>query len=178
MHCLDFGESFPTHIVNTIFLQKLASIQPLTSPVKFARSPRIDPLIITDPPGTCGSNCSRCAAVSRFAAYAVESIATASSVSSYGSASAYQLGSGGAVAAVGDGCRWARSEARRRRGAAAPRAGARGDPRMETGGFPRRAAAARRPTPLQRRRRHGSSRAAPLMLREAAFLGSWRRRRG
>ena len=35
MHCVDPGESFQTHI----FLQKLASIQPRTSPVKFARSP-------------------------------------------------------------------------------------------------------------------------------------------
>ena len=34
MHCVDLGESFPTHI----FLQNLASIQPRTSPVKFARS--------------------------------------------------------------------------------------------------------------------------------------------
>ena len=41
MHCVDLGESFPTHI----FLQNLASIQPITSLVKFARSPR------TDPPG-------------------------------------------------------------------------------------------------------------------------------
>ena len=41
MHCVDLGESFPT----TIFLQNLASIQPRTSPFKFARSPR------TDPPG-------------------------------------------------------------------------------------------------------------------------------
>ena len=36
VHCVDLGESFPTHI----FLQNLASVQPLTSPVKFARSPR------------------------------------------------------------------------------------------------------------------------------------------
>ena len=41
MHCVDLGESFPIHI----FLQTLASIQPTTGPVKFARSPR------TDPPG-------------------------------------------------------------------------------------------------------------------------------
>ena len=41
MHCVDLGESFPTHIL----LQNLASIQPRTGPVKFARSPR------TDPPG-------------------------------------------------------------------------------------------------------------------------------
>ena len=33
MHCVDLGESFQTHI----FLQNLASIQPRTSPVKFAR---------------------------------------------------------------------------------------------------------------------------------------------
>ena len=42
MHCVDLGESFPTHI----YLQKSASIQPRTSPVKFARSP------CTDPPGS------------------------------------------------------------------------------------------------------------------------------
>ena len=42
VHCVDFGESFPT----SIYLQNLASIQPRTSLVKFARSPR------TDPPGT------------------------------------------------------------------------------------------------------------------------------
>ena len=41
VHCVDLGESFPTHI----HLQNLASIQPRTSPFKFARSPR------TDPPG-------------------------------------------------------------------------------------------------------------------------------
>ena len=41
VHCVDLGESFPT----SIYLQNLASIQPRTSPVKFARSPR------TDPPG-------------------------------------------------------------------------------------------------------------------------------
>ena len=38
---MDLGESFPT----SIYLQNLASIQPRTSLVKFARSPR------TDPPG-------------------------------------------------------------------------------------------------------------------------------
>ena len=38
---VDLGESFPT----SIYLQHLASIQPRTSLVKFARSPR------TDPPG-------------------------------------------------------------------------------------------------------------------------------
>ena len=39
MHCVDLGESFPT----SIYLQNLASIQPRTSLVKFARSPRTDP---------------------------------------------------------------------------------------------------------------------------------------
>ena len=39
VHCVDLGESFPT----SIYLQNLASIQPRTSRVKFARSPRIDP---------------------------------------------------------------------------------------------------------------------------------------
>ena len=34
MHCVDLGESFQTQI----FLQNLASIQPRTSPLKFARS--------------------------------------------------------------------------------------------------------------------------------------------
>ena len=34
MHCLELGESFPT----SIYLQNSASIQPRTSPVKFARS--------------------------------------------------------------------------------------------------------------------------------------------
>ena len=32
MHCVDLGESFQTHI----FLQNFASIQPRTSPIKFA----------------------------------------------------------------------------------------------------------------------------------------------
>ena len=41
MHFVDLGESFPTHV----YLQNLASVQPRTSPFKFARSPR------TDPPG-------------------------------------------------------------------------------------------------------------------------------
>ena len=41
VHCVDLDESFPT----SIYLQNLASIQPRTSLVKFARSPR------TDPPG-------------------------------------------------------------------------------------------------------------------------------
>ena len=36
VHCVDLGESFPT----SIYLQNLASIQPITSLVKFARSPR------------------------------------------------------------------------------------------------------------------------------------------
>ena len=43
-HCVDLGESFPTHI----FLQTLASTQPRTIPVKLARSPP------TDPPGALG----------------------------------------------------------------------------------------------------------------------------
>ena len=51
VHCVDLGESFPTHI----YLQNLASIQPRTSLVKFARSPR------TDPPG-----CKAVAARGRF----------------------------------------------------------------------------------------------------------------
>ena len=34
MHFVDLGESFPTEI----YLQNLASIQPRTSPVKFART--------------------------------------------------------------------------------------------------------------------------------------------
>ena len=38
MHCVGLGESFPT----SIYLQNLASIQPRTSLVKFARSPRTD----------------------------------------------------------------------------------------------------------------------------------------
>ena len=41
VHCVDLGESFPTHSL----LQNLDSIQPLASSFKFARSPR------TDPPG-------------------------------------------------------------------------------------------------------------------------------
>ena len=45
VHCVDLGESFPT----SIYLQNLASIQPRTSLVKFARSPR------TDPPGARAS---------------------------------------------------------------------------------------------------------------------------
>ena len=38
MHCVDLGESFQTHI----YLQNLASIQPRTSPVKFA-APGLNP---------------------------------------------------------------------------------------------------------------------------------------
>ena len=38
VHCVDLGESVPT----SIYLQNLASIQPRTSLVKFARSPRTD----------------------------------------------------------------------------------------------------------------------------------------
>ena len=38
VHCVDLGESFP--IPMHIFLQNLASIQPRTSPLKFARSDR------------------------------------------------------------------------------------------------------------------------------------------
>ena len=34
VHCVDLGESFPTHI----YLQNLASIQPRTSPLKFVGS--------------------------------------------------------------------------------------------------------------------------------------------
>ena len=53
VHCVDLGESFPFSqflfeqiaIPTSIYLQNLASIQPRTSLVKFARSPR------TDPPG-------------------------------------------------------------------------------------------------------------------------------
>ena len=41
VHCVDLGESFQTHI----YVQNLASIQPRTTPVKFACSP------CTDPPG-------------------------------------------------------------------------------------------------------------------------------
>ena len=46
VHCVDLGESFPT----SIYLQTLASIQPRTSLVKIARSPR------TDPPGLRSSH--------------------------------------------------------------------------------------------------------------------------
>ena len=42
VHCVDLGESFPT----SFHLQNLAAIQPRTSLVKFAHSPR------TDPPGS------------------------------------------------------------------------------------------------------------------------------
>ena len=50
VHCVDLGESFQTHI----FLQNLASIQPRTSPVKFAR-----PLVmqqLTEPAGLLLAN--------------------------------------------------------------------------------------------------------------------------
>ena len=39
VHCVDRSEGFPTNI----YLHNLASIQPRTSLVKFARSPRTDP---------------------------------------------------------------------------------------------------------------------------------------
>ena len=42
MHCVDLGESFPILIPTGIYLQSLASIQPITSLVKFARSPCTD----------------------------------------------------------------------------------------------------------------------------------------
>ena len=42
VHLVDLVKSFPTNI----YLQNLASIQPRTSPSKFARSP------CTDPPGS------------------------------------------------------------------------------------------------------------------------------
>ena len=38
MHCVDLGESFRTHI----FLQNFVSIQPRTSPLKFAGDPLLD----------------------------------------------------------------------------------------------------------------------------------------
>ena len=38
VHCVDLGESFQTHI----YLQNLASIQPRTSPAKFAGDPSAD----------------------------------------------------------------------------------------------------------------------------------------
>ena len=44
VQCVDLGESFPT----SIYLQNLASIQPRTSLVKFARSPRTDPPVCLD----------------------------------------------------------------------------------------------------------------------------------
>ena len=43
---MDLGESFPT----SIYLQNLASMQPRTSRVKFARSPRTDPPGFTNEP--------------------------------------------------------------------------------------------------------------------------------
>ena len=45
VHCVDLGESFQT----SIYLQNLASTQPRTSLVKFARSPRTDPLLLQIP---------------------------------------------------------------------------------------------------------------------------------
>ena len=42
MHCVDLGESFLT----SIYLQNLASIQPRSSFVKFARSPRTVRIIL------------------------------------------------------------------------------------------------------------------------------------
>ena len=44
MHCVDLGESFQTHI----HLQNLASIQPRTSPLKFA-----GPLKFAEPSNVC-----------------------------------------------------------------------------------------------------------------------------
>ena len=38
VHCVDLDESFPTHI----YLQNLASIQPRTSPLKFAASVHLE----------------------------------------------------------------------------------------------------------------------------------------
>ena len=52
VHCVDLGEGFPT----SIYLHSLASIQPRTSLVKFARSPR------TDPPGHRAALGDRCRA--------------------------------------------------------------------------------------------------------------------
>ena len=50
VHCVDLGESFPTIAIPTsISLQNLASIQPRTSLVKFARSPCTDPLGLPGP---------------------------------------------------------------------------------------------------------------------------------
>ena len=46
VNLVDLVKSFPTHIL----LQNLASIQPITSPFKFARSP------LTDPPGSMNSH--------------------------------------------------------------------------------------------------------------------------
>ena len=44
VYCVDLGESFQTHM----YLQILASIQPRTSPVKFARSSGAAPLILEE----------------------------------------------------------------------------------------------------------------------------------
>merc|ERR1711937_848985 len=52
VHCVDLGESFPT----SIYLQNLASIQPITSPLKFARSPRTDRLGPCRSAETCSLN--------------------------------------------------------------------------------------------------------------------------
>ena len=57
VHRVDLGENFPTHIV----LQDLTSIQPITSHVKFARSPRTDPPGGAEPRGQCGSLVLACA---------------------------------------------------------------------------------------------------------------------
>ena len=54
VHFVDLGESFPTHIL----FQNLASIQPRTSLVKIALSPR------TDPPGCASRRRSLCLAAS------------------------------------------------------------------------------------------------------------------
>ena len=48
MHCVDLGESFPTHI----YLQNFASIQPRTSPLKSAR-----PLAFMQQPAFVGALC-------------------------------------------------------------------------------------------------------------------------
>ena len=55
MHCVDLGESFPTHI----YLQNFASIPPRTSPLKFARSSgrRQQDLLPGLPPGSRNEQC-------------------------------------------------------------------------------------------------------------------------
>ena len=55
VHCVDLGESFQTHI----FLQNLASIQPRTSPLKFARSSKAILLTRTLYPRPIPVNCNR-----------------------------------------------------------------------------------------------------------------------